>query len=78
MFNSIMHVLNAALDGIGLSYVPDYLAAPHIAAGRLQRVLSDWCPYFEGFHLYYPHRRHASPALAALVEALRWRGNSAR
>jgi len=74
VFNSIIHILNAALDGIGLAYVPEYLAAPHIAAGRLRVVLADWCPYFEGFHLYYPHRRQASPALAALVQALRCKG----
>jgi len=73
IFNSIMHVLNAALDGIGLAYVPEYLATPHLANGRLQMVLADWCPYFQGFHLYYPHRRQASPAFSALVEALRYR-----
>jgi len=73
VFNSIMHVLNAALDGIGLAYVPEYLAAPHLANGRLHMLLPDWCPYFEGFHLYYPNRRQASPAFLALVEALRYR-----
>jgi len=73
VFNSIMHVLNAALDGIGLAYVPEYLAAPYLADGRLQTVLLDWCPYFQGFHLYYPNRRQASPAFTAFVEALRYR-----
>jgi len=74
VFNSILHVLNAALDGIGLAYVPDYLAAPYLADGRLQAVLLDWCPYFQGFHLYYPNRRQASPAFAAFVDALRYQG----
>jgi len=74
VFNSIMHVLNAALDGIGLAYVPDYLAAPYLADGRLQAVLLDWCPYFQGFHLYYPNRRQASPAFSAFVEALKYKG----
>jgi len=71
VFNSIMHVLNAALDGIGLAYVPEYLAAPYLADGRLKQVLADWCPYFQGFHLYYPNRRQASPAFSAFVEALK-------
>lgn len=73
VFNSIMHVLNAAVDGIGLAYVPEELAAPYIADGRLQVVLVDWCPYFQGYHLYYPNRRHASPAFSAFVEALKYK-----
>lgn len=74
VFNSIMHVLNAAIDGIGLGYVPEELAAPYIADGRLKMILEDWCPYFQGYHLYYPNRRQASPAFTAFVEALRYRG----
>jgi len=74
VFNSIMHVLNAALDGIGLAYVPDYLAAPYLADGRLQAALLDWSPYFQGFHLYYPNRRQASPAFSAFVEAIKYKG----
>jgi DNA-binding transcriptional LysR family regulator len=42
----------------------------HLARGELVRVLEDWCPPFDGF-LYYPSRRHQSPALQALVDALR-------
>jgi DNA-binding transcriptional LysR family regulator len=71
--NSMIHVLNAALDGIGLAYVPEFLAKPHLASGRLKEVLADWSPYFEGFHLYYPNRRQASPAFTAFVKAVRFR-----
>ncbi|MGE8321364.1 MAG: LysR family transcriptional regulator [Comamonas sp.] len=74
VFNSIMHVLNAAVDGIGLAYVPEQLVAPYLADGRLKEVLADWCPTFQGYHLYYPNRRQASPAFAAFVEALKYRG----
>ena len=74
VFNSIVHMLNGALDGIGLAYVPEALAAPYLADGRLEEVLADWCPYFQGFHLYYPHRRQASPAFSAFVDAVRYRG----
>jgi len=73
VFNSIMHVLNAALDGTGLAYVPEPLAAPYLADGRLKAVVTDWSPYFQGFHLYYPNRRQASPAFMAFVEAIRYR-----
>lgn len=72
--NSIIHVMNGALDGIGLAYVPEQMARPHIEAGRLIEVLADWSPTFEGFHLYYPNRRNTSSAFAAFVEAIRYRG----
>ena len=72
--NSGVHILNAALDGIGLAYVPDFVAKPYLDSGRLIEVLADWSPTFEGFHLYYPNRRQASPAFAAFVEAVRFRG----
>ena len=74
VFNSMPHVINAAVDGIGLAYVTEDLARPYLADGRLEVILSDWCPYFSGFHLYYPNRRQASPAFSAFVEALRYRG----
>jgi DNA-binding transcriptional LysR family regulator len=74
VFNSTNPMLNAALDGLGLAYVPEALAHPHLAAGRLTAVLEDWWPTFPGYHLYYPSRRHASPAFALLVDALRYRG----
>ena len=73
-FNGVYQLLNAALDGFGLSYLPEDLVAPHIAAGRLVQVLEDWCAPFAGFHLYYPSRRQVSPAFALLLEALRYRG----
>ncbi|WP_312834654.1 LysR family transcriptional regulator [Comamonas sp.] len=73
VFNSIMHVLNAAVDGIGLAYVPEQLIAPYLADGRLLEVLAEWCPTFEGYHLYYPNRRQPSPAFTAFVDALKYR-----
>lgn len=73
VFNSIMHVLNAAVDGIGLAYVPEELVAPYLADGRLVEVLADWCPVFQGYHLYYPNRRQSSAAFSAFVDALRYR-----
>jgi len=74
--NSIVHVLNGALDGIGLAYVPESMAKPHIEKGNLIEVLADWSPTFEGFHLYYPNRRHTSSAFVAFVEAVRYRGQA--
>lgn len=73
VFNGTFQMLNAALAGFGLAYVPEDAARPHLAKGRLKRVLDDWCPPYSGYHLYYPSRRQATPAFALLVEALRYR-----
>lgn len=73
VFNNIALRLNSALAGLGLAYMPEDLAQDHIAAGRLVRVLEDWCEPFPGYHLYYPGRRHASPAFTVLIDALRHR-----
>jgi len=74
VFNSLSIRIQSALDGLGLAYVPEDQALPHLAEGRLVRVLEEWCPYFPGYHLYYPSRRHPSPALTLLVDVLRYRG----
>ena len=74
VFNGTAQMLNAALAGFGLAYVPEDLAQPHLAKGRLKRVLEDWCPPYSGYHLYYPSRRQSSAAFALLVDALRYRG----
>lgn len=74
VFNNVGLRLASALQGLGLAYVPEDQVLPYITEGRLIRVLEDWCPPFAGYHLYYPSRRHSSPAFAVLVEALRFRG----
>jgi DNA-binding transcriptional LysR family regulator len=76
IFNTTPQKLQAALDGAGLATLPDDMVAEHVAAGRLQRVLEDWCPTYPGYHLYYPSRRQASPAFAVVLEALRYRSDS--
>jgi DNA-binding transcriptional LysR family regulator len=73
IFNGLSERLNAALAGFGLAYVPEDVAQPLVAQGRLKQVLEDWCPPFPGYHLYYPSRRQSSPAFALLVDALRYR-----
>ena len=54
VFNGAGPLLQAALNGFGLAY----LMQPHVSDGRLVRVLSDRCPPFSGYYLYYPSRRH--------------------
>src|SRR5579859_2705807 len=71
VFNGTFQMLDAALAGFGLAYVPEDVVQVHLARGRLKRVLADWCPLYSGYHLYYPSRRQQTPAFALLVEALR-------
>jgi DNA-binding transcriptional LysR family regulator len=72
-FNNSRMAVRAAVDGLGLACVLEDLAADELASGNLVRVLTDWCPPFAGYHLYYPSRRQPSAAFALLVEALRYR-----
>jgi DNA-binding transcriptional LysR family regulator len=64
-------IVNAALAGFGVAYIPEDLVQQHIAEGRLVHVLGEWSPPFPGYHLYYPGRRKSSPAFSLLVDALR-------
>jgi DNA-binding transcriptional LysR family regulator len=61
-------MIDAALKGVGLAYVFEQMAAPHIASGALQTVLDDWCPHYPGLYLYYPSRRQMPAALKAFIE----------
>jgi DNA-binding transcriptional LysR family regulator len=67
-----IHV-RAAVDGVGVVWTLEHYAAPYLAAGKLVRVLEDWCRPFPGYFLYYPSRRQQPAALSALIETLRLR-----
>lgn len=71
-FNTMVLVLEAALAGLGLAYLPEDQVRAHVAEGRLVMVLEDWCARFSGYHLYYPSIRHPSPAFTILLNALRY------
>lgn len=72
VFNGTRPILQAAVAGFGLAYVPEAMARPFIAKSQLQSVLEDWCPVFPGYHLYYPSRRKLSRAMTVLIDALRY------
>ena len=72
VINSTPHIVLAALEGLGMAFLPEEEFAPHLEAGRLVRVLPDWCPPFDGYYLYYPSRRQPSPAFSRVVDALRF------
>ncbi|MEI1114073.1 LysR family transcriptional regulator [Pseudomonas aeruginosa] len=72
IFNTSPNVVDAALMGMGIAWLPEEEFAPHIENGRLIRVLEDWCAPFPGYYLYYPSRRQPSPAFKLVVEALHY------
>jgi DNA-binding transcriptional LysR family regulator len=74
VFNATAPMLEAAMAGLGLAYVTEDSVQTYLADGRLIRVLSDWCPPYSGYHLYYPSRRQPTPAFTLLVDTLRYQG----
>src|SRR4051812_11005503 len=72
-FNNLALRIDATLGGCGLAYLPEDQVRAHVTAGRLVRVLADWCPAYAGYHLYYPSRRQPTPAFSLIVDALRYR-----
>ena len=74
IFNTSSHIVDAALAGLGIAYLPEEEFEPHLREGRLERVLEDWCPPFSGYYLYYPSRRQPSPAFTLVANALRKAG----
>jgi DNA-binding transcriptional LysR family regulator len=70
-FNNVYQMVEAALAGFGLAYVPKKLVEPHVEAGRLAWVLEDWFPTFVGHHVYYPSRHKSSRAVELVVDALK-------
>lgn len=71
IFNTSPNIVDAALAGLGIAYLPEEEFAPHLDEGRLVRVLEDWCTPFAGYYLYYPSRRQPSTAFSLVVNALR-------
>lgn len=78
IYNTSPPQVVAAVAGLGVALLPEDEVAAPLADGRLLRVLEEWCPRFEGYHLYYPSRRQPSPAFALVVQALRVSGGAAR
>lgn len=66
-------MLDAALDGMGLTYLPEQSVGEHVAAGRLEVVLADWTPPYPGLSLYFAGRRHIPARLRALIDLIRER-----
>ncbi|WP_257572899.1 LysR substrate-binding domain-containing protein, partial [Janthinobacterium sp. UMAB-56] len=74
IYNNMAMRLHSALDGLGVACMAEDIVLPYLTDGRLIRVLDDWCPTYAGYKLYYPSRRHPSPAFTLLLDTLRYPG----
>ncbi len=72
-FNGAYQMLNAALSGYGLAFLPAEMTQPYVDSGRLREVMADCCPHFPGLHAYYPSHRNASRAMRVVIDAIRHR-----
>ena len=72
ILNTSPNIVDAALAGLGVAWLPEEEFGLHIEEGRLVRVLEDWCQPFPGYYLYYPSRRQPSPAFSLVLDALRY------
>ncbi|MCJ2130474.1 LysR family transcriptional regulator [Methylobacterium sp. E-045] len=75
-FNTITLMVDMAVAGLGLAFLPEDVVRDQVEDGRLVRIMADWSPTMPGYHLYYPSRRQPTPAFALLVEALRFRSSA--
>lgn len=71
IFNGFYQLVNAAVSGFGLAYVPEDLAMPHVETGRLLPVLKSWWCTFPGYHLFYARKRDKTKAMKVIIDALR-------
>lgn len=62
--------ITCALDGLGLIRIADYLAAPHLASGRLIAVLPQFGSPLVPLSVLYPQHRRPPPTVRAFVDWL--------
>lgn len=69
--DNINLMIEAALAGVGVAWVPEGQVAEHLNAGRLIHLLPEWSPVYSGLCLYYPANRHPPIALRLFAQAVR-------
>ncbi len=71
IFNTSLQIRDAVFAGFGLGYLPYDMVKEDIASGLLVNVLDQWCPVFDGFHLYYPSRKQHTKAFTIFLDELK-------
>jgi DNA-binding transcriptional LysR family regulator len=60
----------AALDGLGVAYMPSFLVGPDIATGSLEAVLPEYVESRQKVYAVYPRNRNLAPKVRAFVDFL--------
>lgn len=60
--------LTAGLAGLGVLWLPDYMARDHVLAGRLTPLFADWRIDPMPLHIAYPPNRHMSRKLRVFID----------
>jgi len=58
----------AVKKGLGISYIPDYIALPMIQRGELKRILPDWQSEGQAFTMLYRDRKNIPFRVRLLIE----------
>lgn len=66
--NNMEAMLGAAVSGLGLAYMPDFLARDALARGELQQVLAQQLTHSGQFSALWPSSRQLSPKVRAFVD----------
>ncbi|MCK0168670.1 LysR family transcriptional regulator [Jannaschia sp. S6380] len=76
--NDGQSLLNAACNGLGIAFLPDFLYAEAMKDGRLVPAIDGMAPETQGIYAVYPPGRYTQPKVRAfidfLVESFRDRG----
>jgi len=60
----------AALQGLGIVYLPSFIVGPDVQVAALASLLPEFVPTDTGIHAVYPHSRHLSPKVRAFIDFL--------
>lgn len=60
--------LAASLSGLGVIWLPDYMAREHVSSGELVRLFSDWQLDPMPMYVAFPPNRHVSVKLRVFID----------
>ncbi|BAT59742.1 HTH-type transcriptional regulator DmlR [Variibacter gotjawalensis] len=69
--NDMQLAMHAAIDGAGITYLPQLMLQEHLDSGALARVLPDWEHTLSGLFVYYPSRRQMPTTLQVFIDFLK-------
>lgn len=75
IFNSLKLVQQAAIDGLGVTWLPRTSVQADVQDGRLVELFAESSITYPPMYLYYSKNKHKTHAMAALIEILRWQNN---